>query len=86
MSKEFYDWLETRPDRYAEPYGNEIWDAAIQKMQAKLDAENKELAALRGFAVSVLEYTISERTRLDAVMFGLTDNEWKPTKLLTGSD
>jgi hypothetical protein len=59
----------------------ELSNIELCKINAK---QGEELKVLRGFAKSVCEYTVSERTRLDFVRFGLCDNEWKPTKLLTG--
>lgn len=99
MSEEFEKWVSAPPLEYdIDKYSNYgLWpgqykDAccqlafeAWQHQQSKLDAQEKELAALRGFAESVLRYTISQRTRQDAVTFGLCDHSRKPTRILTGN-
>jgi len=54
-------------------------------MQAKLDAKDKEIEALRGFCkYQILEWSFVNLKK--AFEFGLIDENGNPTKLLTGGN
>ena len=60
---------------------NDAWDFATEQMQTKLDAKDKEIEALRGFAKAVLDNGFHNG---NAFVFGLIDENDNPTPLLTG--
>jgi hypothetical protein len=93
MSEDFKQWWIKNKEQYKcvkDAYiAYDAWSAATEAMQAKLDANDKELEALRGFAGDVL-YVFSKK-ELSAKMLiniakelKLIDADGKPTPLLTG--
>jgi len=65
------------------------WDAATEAMQAKLDAKDKELKGLHGFARQIYIQTTAVGTMPSMEtfrIFNIIDEDGKPTPLLTGDD
>ena len=89
MSEEFDKWaatqhpnLETLFIQRDESFFDAGYKAATEEMQAKLDAQAAELAALRGYLLE--EHRVGGFFSF-ALKYGLIDTDGKPTPLLTGN-
>jgi hypothetical protein len=94
----FIDWHWDRFDsrfkksRFSRNYDSSdiesCWNTATEAMQAKLDAQAEELAALRGFVLDIREnylFTIGTSESFNLFLkHGFIDVKGNPTPLLTG--